>query len=109
VPVSLDVSGTLTSLPAAVDLAAYRIVQESLTNVLRHAGAATAAVRISAGDDGLTVAVSDTGRGGSPSPSGGGHGLAGMRERVTALGGSLNAGPLPDGGFAVTATLPVRR
>jgi signal transduction histidine kinase len=107
VPVSVDVSGTLPALPAAVDLAAYRIVQESLTNVLRHAGAATAAVRISIGDDGLTVSVSDTGR--ASSPVGDGHGLAGMRERVTALGGSLTAGPQPGGGFAVTATLPVGR
>jgi signal transduction histidine kinase len=111
VPVSVDVSGTLTALPAAVDLAAYRIVQESLTNVLRHAGVATAEVRIAVGDDGLTVSVSDTGRTSSadgPS-SADGHGLAGMRERVAALGGSLTAGPRPGGGFAVTATLPVRR
>jgi signal transduction histidine kinase len=108
VPVSVEVSGTLDALPAAVDLAAYRIVQESLTNVLRHAGPATAAVRIALGDDGLTVSVRDTGHGAAP-PKGDGHGLAGMRERVTALGGSLTAGPQPDGGFAVTATLPVRR
>lgn len=108
VPVSVDVDGPVTGLPAAVDLAAYRIVQESLTNVLRHAGTATAAVRVSVAEAGVTVEVSDTGRGGTPAVNGG-HGLAGMRERVTALGGSLNAGPRPEGGFAVTATLPVHR
>jgi signal transduction histidine kinase len=110
VPVSVDVDGPVTGLPTAVDLAAYRIVQESLTNVLRHAGSATAAVRVAVADD-VTIEVSDTGRGGAapPSANGGGHGIAGMRERVTALGGSLTAGPRPDGGFAVTARLPVRR
>lgn len=108
VPVSVDVTGPISSLPAAVDLAAYRIVQESLTNVLRHAGAATASVRMSLVDDELTVSVSDTGHGGPPSGRDG-HGLAGMKERVSALGGSLVAGPRPEGGFTVTATLPVRR
>ncbi len=109
VPVTVDVAGPLTPLPAAVDLAAYRIVQESLTNVLRHAGTATAAVSLALTGDGLLVSVSDTGRG-APSPQlPGGHGLAGMRERVSALGGSLTAGPRPGGGFTVTAKLPVRR
>jgi len=108
VPVSVEVAGPVSELPAAVDLAAYRIVQESLTNVLRHAGAATAAVRVQVTGPDLTVEVTDTGRGGSPAANGG-HGLAGMRERATALGGRLDAGPRPDGGFAVTATLPVRR
>jgi signal transduction histidine kinase len=108
VPVSVEVAGPVTELPAAVDLTAYRIVQESLTNVLRHAGPATASVRVSRADDELTVSVSDTGSGGPPSGRDG-HGLAGMRERVSALGGSLVAGPSPGGGFAVTATLPVRR
>ena len=109
VPVAVDVAGPLASLPAAVDLAAYRIVQESLTNVLRHAGTATASVRLALTDDGLTVSVSDTGRGGPAHAGRDGHGLAGMKERVSALGGSLTAGPRPEGGFAVTATLPVRR
>jgi signal transduction histidine kinase len=108
VPVSVDVDGPLTELPTAVDLAAYRIVQESLTNVLRHAGSATAAVRVAVAPDAVTVEVSDTGRA-APASDGGGHGIAGMRERVAALGGSLTAGPRPEGGFAVTATLPVRR
>jgi len=109
VPVSVDVTGPLASLPTAVDLAAYRIIQESLTNVLRHAGTATATVSIALTGDDLRVSVSDTGRGGSPGPARDGHGLAGMRERASALGGTLTAGPRPEGGFAVTATLPVRR
>ncbi|MGW4941957.1 sensor histidine kinase [Actinoplanes sp. NPDC004185] len=109
VPVAVDVAGPLGSLPAAVDLAAYRIVQESLTNVLRHAGTATASVRLAVTGDDLTVSISDTGRGSPPRPARDGHGLAGMKERVSALGGSLTAGPRPEGGFAVTATLPVRR
>jgi signal transduction histidine kinase len=132
VPVTLDVNGPLDGLSVTVDLTAYRIVQESLTNVLRHAGPATAAVDISVVDDTLTVEVTDTGGGNARVDGdgaarsraggngaggiraggireGGGHGLAGMRERVTALGGSLAAGPRPEGGFAVSATLPVHR
>jgi signal transduction histidine kinase len=107
VPVSVQLAGPVDRLPAAVDLTAYRIVQESLTNVLRHAGPATAAVRLALADGVLRVEVTDTGRGGPVAQSGGGHGLAGMRERVTALGGALDAAPVPGGGFAVTATLPV--
>ena len=109
VPVAVEVAGPLTALPAAVDLAAYRIVQESLTNVLRHAGTATASVSLALTGDGLRISVSDTGRGGPTQPAPPGHGLAGMKERVSALGGSLTAGPRPEGGFAVTANLPVRR
>jgi signal transduction histidine kinase len=109
VPVAVDVTGPVATLPAAVDLAAYRIVQESLTNVLRHAGTATASVNVTLTGANLTVSVSDTGRGGPPTPTRTGHGLAGMEERASALGGTLTAGPRPEGGFAVTATLPVRR
>ncbi|MFI7545766.1 sensor histidine kinase [Actinoplanes sp. NPDC049599] len=109
VPVTVDLTGPLASLPTAVDLAAYRIVQESLTNVLRHAGAATATVQVTLTDANLTVSVTDTGRGALPTPAPAGHGLAGMKERASALGGSLTAGPRPEGGFAVTAALPVRR
>jgi signal transduction histidine kinase len=90
-------------LPPAVELAAYRIVQEALTNVTRHAHAHTATVRV-AFDNGVTVEVTDDGRGG---PVGLGNGIVGMRERATALGGSVEAGPLPGGGFRVTARLPV--
>ena len=104
VPVSVTVDGPITGLPVAVDLAAYRIVQEALTNVLRHAGTATAAVRVAVTNEAVTVEVTDTGRGGPVATDG--HGLAGMRERVTALGGRLSAGPAPAGGFAVSATIP---
>lgn len=107
-PVSVAVEGEPYPLPVAVDLAAYRVVQEALTNVLRHAGPATAAVRLRYAPAEVAVEVTDTGRGaaaGPPRP--GGSGLAGMRERVTALGGSFAAGPAPAGGFRVSAVLPV--
>jgi signal transduction histidine kinase len=105
-PLTVTVEGT-GELPVAVDLAAYRVVQESLTNVLRHAGRATAAVRVTHRPDAVEIEVTDTGRGGVV-PDGSGTGIAGMRQRVTALGGTLTAGPRPDGpGFRVAATLPV--
>ncbi len=106
VPVAVEVTGTPRDLPAAVDLAAYRLVQESLTNVLRHAGAATATVRVCHEPDGLTVTVTDTGRG-QTVPKHDGHGLLGMRERVTALGGTFEAGPAPTGGFRVRGSFPL--
>ncbi|MDG4823566.1 sensor histidine kinase [Asanoa sp. WMMD1127] len=107
-PVTLSVMGDVGELPLAVDLAAYRVVQESLTNVLRHAGAATAAVVITHLPDWVVVEVTDTGRGGVVPPGAPGHGLEGMRERVTALGGTLAAGPLSGGrGWRVRAELPV--
>jgi signal transduction histidine kinase len=108
VRVELAVVGAAQPLPPAVDLAVYRIVQEALTNVLRHAGPATAMVRLTyrAGD--LTVQVDDDGhRAGGRRPSGGGNGLLGMGERVATLGGQLQAGPRPGGGFRVLATIPV--
>ncbi|MFE9956954.1 sensor histidine kinase [Micromonospora sp. NPDC005299] len=108
VPVTVTVDGEPRRLPVAVDLAAYRVVQESLTNVLRHAGQATAAVRLRYSPAGVAVEVTDTGRGAATGPgAGGGFGLAGMRERVTALGGAFSAGPVAGGGFRVYATLPV--
>jgi signal transduction histidine kinase len=102
-------AGELPPLPPAVDVAAYRIIQESLTNVLRHAGPATATVELAVRDGRLCVHVGDTGVGDSHRPGGarGGHGLIGMRERVAAVGGTLDAGPGPSGGFDVRATLPV--
>jgi signal transduction histidine kinase len=107
VPVTVEVTGTPRELPTAVDLAAYRLVQESLTNVLRHAGPASATVRVAHEADGLTVTVTDTGRG-SAAPAGPvGHGLRGMRERVTALGGTFEAGPGPAGGFRVQGRFPL--
>ncbi|MFJ7148104.1 sensor histidine kinase [Streptomyces sp. NPDC100445] len=97
-------------LPAAVDLAAYRIVQEALTNVRKHAGPGAGAEVsfVRAGPD-VEVTVLDDGPGQPGAPAdGGGHGLIGMRERVTALGGTLTTGPRPGGGFRVHAILPVR-
>ena len=100
------VEGTPRPLPAGTDLAAFRIVQESLTNVTRHAGPATAAVLVRYGADHLDVQVDDDGRG--PSASGqAGNGIRGMRERVAALGGELTTGPRPGGGFRVLARLPL--
>ena len=105
---TLSVTGTPAPLPAAVDLAAYRIVQESLTNAIRHAGPAQAAVWLSYGDDELRIDVSDTGRGKPPGVSeGAGHGLVGMRERAAAVGGWVETGPSPGGGFRVAAGLPL--
>jgi signal transduction histidine kinase len=106
---TLTVAGEPVPLPAAVDLAAYRIVQESLTNAIRHAGPATAAVSLGYSRDELRVDVTDTGRGPAlAASSNGGHGLAGMRERATTVGGTLETGPGPAGGFRVAARLPLR-
>ncbi len=105
-PVELDVDGSVEGLPAAPDLAVYRIVQESLTNVLKHAGASRARVHIARGPDRVCVEVTDDGRGApGGTDDGAGNGLRGMRERVTALGGTFSAGPQRDGGFAVRAEL----
>ncbi|MFI6761696.1 sensor histidine kinase [Micromonospora sp. NPDC050417] len=98
-------------LPAAVDLAAYRVVQESLTNVHKHGGGA-AQVRLTYRSDDLTVEVENDPGPGEPAAgpvAGTGHGLLGMRERVTAVGGTLEAGPLAGGGFRVRAVLPARQ
>ncbi|WP_332662770.1 sensor histidine kinase [Aeromicrobium sp.] len=105
--VSLDLDPVPASLPARVDLFAYRIVQEALTNVLKHAGPGTAAeVQVRIGPRVVTLEVSDDGRGATLLP-GSGHGLVGMRERVQLLGGSLQAAARPDGGFRVHAVLPL--
>jgi signal transduction histidine kinase len=105
-PVSLSIDGAPAGeLPAAVDLAAYRIVQEALTNVLRHAGATAAEVSIVHRPDALELEVTDAGIGGHPSREG--SGIAGMRERAAALGGELTAGPRAGGGFRVRAVLPL--
>jgi signal transduction histidine kinase len=109
-PTTLDVTGKAIPLSPATDLAAYRIIQESLTNAIRHAGPATATVSLAYTADALQVEVADTGMGGLPAGTdGAGHGIIGMRERAAAAGGFLHAGPRPaGGGFLVTARLPVR-
>ncbi|AUH40623.1 sensor histidine kinase [Streptomyces sp. CMB-StM0423] len=107
-PVSVAAEGAERPLPPGLDLTAYRIVQEALTNVAKHAGAGKARVRLAYAHDRLTVSVSDDGGAGRPPPPpGGGFGLIGMRERARTAGGSLRAGPRPDGGFTVTAELPL--
>jgi signal transduction histidine kinase len=113
VEVRVSLEGAPRRLPAAVDLAAYRVVQESLTNVIRHAAASRAEVTVTHGDDRIVVEITDDGRarpGAGPqngNGSGSGQGILGMRERARALGGSLEAGPRPGGGFRVRASLPV--
>jgi signal transduction histidine kinase len=110
-PVDLEVSGEAGIVPPGVDLSAYRIVQEALTNVLKHAGTkAQARVQVTYGADDVSVAVSDDGRllvdGGTVTRRGDGHGLMNIRERVAVAGGTVRAGPGPDGGFVVRAWLP---
>jgi signal transduction histidine kinase len=109
--VKLQMEGTPSPLPPGVDLSAYRIVQEALTNVVKHAGRARAQVTVGYHDQNVTVEVTDDGRGAMTSASdgrvGSGHGLIGMRERVAAFGGDLEVGPGLDGGFRVAARLPL--
>ena len=107
-PVTVTITGTQRPLPPAVDQAAYRIVQEALTNTSRHAGQACASVHLHYAQDTLTVRVNDDGDGADATSAGPGLGLIGMRERVSALGGRLHAGPREGGGFQVRADLPVR-
>jgi signal transduction histidine kinase len=108
VPTRMVITGTPRPLPPDVDQAAYRIVQEALTNVTRHAGPASAAVHLCYGPDDLTIRVEDDGTAAPHQPPVPGLGLIGMRERVASLGGRLNAGPGGDGGFRVWAVLPLR-
>lgn len=105
VELELSVEGDAHDLPPALDLSVYRIIQESLTNVLKHSAGGSARVRVRCQADSVEVEVTDDGRGPS-TPSGIGHGLIGMRERVAIFGGSLDAGPRPGGGFVVRARLP---
>lgn len=106
-PVTLTVTGGVRPLPATLDLAVYRIVQEGLTNVRKHAGPAQARVTINYEPDNVEVVIADDGRRLPPRSDGGGHGLIGVRERVTLLGGELTAAPAADGGFVVQARLPL--
>jgi signal transduction histidine kinase len=109
--VRTEIDGAARPVPSGVDAAAFRIAQEALTNVARHAGAASAVVRLSYGEHELTVQIDDDGRGPSGHADGGqaraGTGIAGMRERAEALGGDVEVGPRPGGGFRVRARLPV--
>jgi signal transduction histidine kinase len=104
-PVRLQVEGARRPLPLGIELTAYRVVQEALTNALKHAGEATADVRVRYEPDALLLEVVDDGPGANG--YGGGHGLAGMRERVSVFGGDVTAGPRRSGGFAVRVRLPL--
>ena len=105
-PVSLHVDGESSALPPAIDLSAYRIVQEGLTNALKHARASHADVTVRYVADGVQLEVRDDGVGAAKG-DGLGHGLVGIRERVKIYGGEMNAGAAPDGGFVLTARLPL--
>ncbi|HEX4658023.1 MAG TPA: sensor histidine kinase [Streptosporangiaceae bacterium] len=110
--VHVEEDGQRVPLPADIDVAAYRILQEALTNSARHSGGANATVRLGHGDDALRVEVADDGTSRPPDrpparAEGSGHGIAGMTERAAALGGTLEAGPRPEGGFLVRAWLPL--
>jgi signal transduction histidine kinase len=106
--VRVRTDGEVRPLPSGVELAAYRIIQEALTNTMKHSGPARAEVRVAYLADALTIVVADDGRGAGFDPDVG-HGLPGMRERVTVYGGDLDAGPHPGGGFRVRARLPLER
>ncbi|WP_245681770.1 sensor histidine kinase [Actinomadura kijaniata] len=108
VPVELSVTGASGPLPPGIDLAVYRVVQEALTNTVKHAAGASVTVTIDHGPRALRLEVTDTG--GRPDPStrtGTGRGLIGMRERLAVYGGTLEAGPLPDGGYRIRAVVPL--
>jgi signal transduction histidine kinase len=113
IPVRVDLTGDATTVPPAAALTAYRIVQEALTNVVRHAPGAEAVARVGIEPAGVRIRVTDTGRdpwirtdGDAAHDKTGGHGIAGMRERAVIFGGTLEAGPLAGGGFQVAAFLP---
>jgi signal transduction histidine kinase len=111
IAVRTDLAGDAAGLAPAEALTVYRIVQEALTNVVKHAPGSDATVRVRADEDGVLIMVTDNGRGGGTGLAVAGdaprHGILGMRERATAFGGTLDAGPVPGGGFRVTAFLPV--
>ncbi|MDT7845879.1 sensor histidine kinase [Streptomyces justiciae] len=105
---TVTVEGTAPKLPPGTDLAAFRIVQEALTNVVRHSGSRHARVHVDSGDGTtLRLRIDDDGPATGADAGGSGNGLAGMRERAAALGGTIEAGPRPDGGFRVLAVLPL--
>jgi signal transduction histidine kinase len=111
-PVELEIKGATCCLPPGMDLAAYRIVQEALTNTVKHAGRATARVTVAYHAEALEIEVVDDGRGAAAPllalrESGGGHGLIGMKERVALFGGQLTAGPILTGGYRVYVRMPI--
>ncbi len=106
-PVEAVIEGSPQPLPPGIDLSAYRIVQEALTNTLKHAGEAHARVLLRYAPDAIDIEVADDGRGGPAGNDHGGQGLIGMRERVQLFGGTLESGPRPGGGYVVRARLPV--
>ena len=107
-PIELRIDGNARELPLGIELSAYRIVQEALTNALKHAGGARATVRIRYGTESLELEIADDGAGRATLATGGGHGLVGMRERVALYGGRFDASHNPTGGFAVRVVLPIR-
>jgi signal transduction histidine kinase len=110
-PVEVTITGTARRLPSDVDLAVYRVIQEGLTNALKHAGGACTQVLVAYDDEAVRVEVSDDGHPRITHPlsaSGAGQGLQGMRERVESTGGELTSGSRPNGGWAVSASLPLR-
>jgi signal transduction histidine kinase len=106
VHVDLEISGQRADLPASVDLSAFRIIQEALTNVVKHAATPDCRVRLDYREQELSLEILDEGQ--APGPAGAGHGLIGMRERVHLCGGEFSAGPRPGRGFRVAATLPLK-
>ena len=105
--VDVEVSGSPRELPPGVDLSAYRVVQEALTNAIKHAGPAKVSLQVAYEPDALAVLVADDGAGGAPINGHGGHGLIGMRERAELYGGDLHAGPRAGGGYEVRVRLPL--
>ena len=108
VTVGLEITGSVTDAPQAVQIAAFRIAQEALSNAVRHASGAAVTVRVQADADAVGIRVRNGRASGSPASSGGGYGLRGMRERVELLGGTFTAGATTDGGWEVVASLPLR-
>jgi len=108
-PVDLRIEGEPCPMPPGIDLSAYRIVQEALTNALKHAGPARARVTVRYGASELEIEVTDDGAGGPQGAPAGAHGLVGMRERVSLFGGDLATGTRDNGGYAVRARLPLSR
>ncbi len=107
-PLTISVDGDIGALPDSVSATGYRLVQEALTNIRRHAGPVDmVSVDIRVDDDRLVVEIADNGRGAGARPSQDGFGIVGMRERVATLGGTVDAGPRPGGGWRVRSTLPL--